>query len=312
MRRFALLLVPTFALLGLSAAEPEAPALVVAEVAVDADTKRLLAARDTDAKLLLAARAADLAWLRHIDQVHADLASPDPTTRLSALRQAGNTGDPRLAAPVAKFLDAKASTAEVVAACTATTQLGNTAATTSLRDLLHHDEPAVRQAAYWALEQLDQVTILDHLGRSTDVDDPLRGAGLTSVAILAPAEATAILVDGLSHHPRALMRRMCAMGLGRLGDRTQGPHLQKALTDGDPGVRRYAGEALALLGYTPAIPHLLMALESNIAADRLVTSLKRLSGDDFGFDPHAHQVARTAAIDRGWAWWAVHAKELDQ
>ena len=60
-----------------------------------------------------------------------------------------------------------------------------------------------------------------------------------------------------------------------------------------------------------AIPYLLMALEANLAGAYIDRSLDLLSGQDFGFDSRANALDRAAAIDRGYAWYAQHAKELE-
>jgi len=127
---------------------------------------------------------------------------------------------------------------------------------------------------------------------------------------LKHAEAAPILISALRYDPRAHVRRMAAISLGKLGDRANAPTLMDALCDADPGVRRYSAESLVQLGAVESIPNLLMALEANVAPSHINRCLKILSGQDFGFDPRGNVLDRTTAIERGYEWWSLNAKNL--
>ena len=139
----------------------------------------------------------------------------------------------------------------------------------------------------------------------------IRGSSLTELGTLAQSDAAALLVKGLAKDVRPHIRRMCAIGLGNLGDKAMGPNLTDALADADPGVRRYAAEALTKLGYTSAIPSMLMALEANVAGVHINRCLVIMCKTDFGFDPRADLLSREAAIEKGFQWWTANAKDLN-
>ena len=123
------------------------------------------------------------------------------------------------------------------------------------------------------------------------------------------AEAAPLLVAGLNRNPKSLLRRMCAIGLGRLGDAANGPALQNALSDPDPQVRRYAAEAIVAINYRPGIPYMIFALESNIASDEITRCIKLMTGEDFGFNSRLDGLKRQEAIDRGFLWWTANANK---
>ncbi len=62
---------------------------------------------------------------------------------------------------------------------------------------------------------------------------------------------------------------------------------------------------LAGSGFAGATPRILAALEDPSAEVRAcaVESLVRLTGNDFGFDPHSDRAANAAALGRWKAWW---------
>ena len=75
-------------------------------------------------------------------------------------------------------------------------------------------------------------------------------------------EATHVLIDALAHHPNAIVRRVCAKALARLGDADAIPVLiQALLNDPDPITQSSASGALARMG-APAIPELLNVIAS--------------------------------------------------
>lgn len=271
------------------------------------------AAEDLDAdRLLVAARAADLTYQNRLAAVHTGLSDENPSQRLTALRQLAQMGDPDTAPLLLPALEAATRTPEeLAAACIAAEAVGNPGVTgPALRVLLLHADPEVRLAAYNATERLKITTNPDHLQRGRDEQAALRGASLTNLGTLKVPEAGPLLAQGLARHRDPHMRRMCAIGLGKLGDRSFGPQLRDALSDADPEVRARVAEALVKIDYKPAIPALIFALEANVATVQLNRCLVKLAGKDFAFDPWADELKRRAAIDRAFAWWTANRKKL--
>lgn len=271
------------------------------------------AAEDLDAdRLLIAARAANQTYQTRLAVLSAGLADSAPAMRLESLRQLAQLQDPDTAPLLLPALEAATRTPEELqAACIAAEAVGNPGVTgPALRTLLMHADPDVRLAAYNATERLKITTNPDHLQRGRDDQAALRGASLTNLGSIKVQEAAPLLVQGLVRHRDPHIRRMCAIGLGKLGDRSVGPQLKDALSDPDPEVRARVSEALVRIDYKAAIPNLIFALESNVAAVQINRSLVRLAGKDFGFDPWANQLKRQAAIDRAFSWWSVNHKKL--
>lgn len=265
----------------------------------------------TSAELLANARDQDLAWQQRRASLRSGLTSSVSEVRIQSIEAIADLQDPALAGDLLPFLETATPPEELAAACLATAHLGNAAAIPSLRIHLTHASPDVRQAAYQALEHLSGSTPQDHLGRANDSDPVLRDAAIVHLALFPVPEAAPILVANLARNSQASMRRLCALGLGRLGDRAQGPVLQKALIDGDATVRQAVADALVRLRYTPAIPALFMTLENPMAGDGIARCLTKLAGKDFGYQAKANETDRKAAIDRGWAWWTANAARLN-
>ena len=265
----------------------------------------------SDGELLAAARTANVAYQRHIALLATQLADNQPeATHLSAIRTLGRLQDPQAVVPLMGFAEnPKRTPEELVAVATAFGTAGNQAGVPALRRLSVNGNADVRFAAYNALSQLGTATPSDHTQRAKDADEVQHLAGLTNLGTVKQADAAPLLVAGLSDHPRALVRRQCAIGLGKLGDVGNGPALQNALADPDAGVRRYAAEALATLNYKPAIPFMLFALDSNMAGDDIAKAVTRMTGQDFGFNSRNNLLSRQAAIEKGFQWWTLHATE---
>ena len=262
----------------------------------------------TDGELLAAARTANVAYQKHIAALQMDLASPEPDVRLATLRLLGNLQDPQAIVPLITFIEAKERTPdELSAAAAALAACGNPAAVPALRKLSAASNAGVRLAAYNALSQLNAATPGDHTQRAKDSSTDPHLAALTNLGTIKQADAAPLLVAGLNRHQKSLVRRMCAIGLGRLGDAANGPALQNALCDADPQVRRYAAEALVAVNYRPAIPYMIFALESNIASDEINRCIMVMTGQDFGFSSRNDALKRQEAIDRGFLWWTLNA-----
>lgn len=295
-------------------------ALAAVPMAHDADAAAAPAAApattatvSSDSELLAAARSIDDLYQSRIARLNDMLASADEKDRLKALSLIGQLYDPTLVPNIMPFLQtSKRSPAELIAAASALPTSGSEPAAPLLKNMLKHPDPSVRVVAMNALTRLQAIQSDDYKSRANDVNDAIRGSSSTNLGRLTVADAAPILLKAMALDERPHVRRMCAISLGLLGDKTHASALTDALADSNPGVRRYAAEALVKLDYKPAIPHLLMALEANVAADHLNRSLTLLSGQDFGFDSHANPLARTAAIEKGFKWWTEHSKDLNK
>jgi HEAT repeat protein len=285
-----------------------ATALLLALPAAGADE----AAGIDDAQLLRAARAASTIYQYKLHGLIGDLASNDPAVRLQALSDLGHLSDPAVIPVLLPWLQSSnRSSAEIIAAASALSVAGAEAAVPVLHGLLKHPDHEVRATAMNVLTSIAKIQPNDYKARSDDADDVIRGSSLTELGTLAQSDAAALLVKGLAKDPRPHIRRMCAIGLGNLGDKALGPNLTDALADADPGVRRYAAEALVKIGYTSSIPSMLMALEANVAGAHINRCLMLMSKTDFGFDPRADTLSREAAIEKGFQWWTAHAQDLN-
>lgn len=251
------------------------------------------AAHIDDDHILAAARAADVFYQQHFERLIDLLTSQDQATLIAAIRALGALHDPATSPYLLIRMQASTNGPDVLcAAMQALSGQGAENALPALRALLKHEDATVRVTALNTLTRVKAVDANDYKSRSDDSSAPLRASARTDLGTLAIADAAPILARGLAGDHPAHIRRMCAIGLGNLGDKSQGPNLIDALSDGDPGVRRYAAEALVKLDYKPAIPVLLMALEANVAGAHLARCLAILSGQNFGFDPRADQLKR--------------------
>jgi len=262
-------------------------------------------------EVLAAARAADFFYRNHIGRLVDELASTDQEVRSRAMATLGRLADPDTVHLIIPILEGKVKrpAADLISACRAAAAIGQPAGTAPLiRSLLTHSDGEVRLAAYNALNVLSAANPGDSTVRAKDTEPILNGAAKTDVGIYHQAEAAAILAQALIKDSRPHVRRMAAIGLGRIGTPDLGPALQEGLTDPNPGVRGTVARSLAQIQYTPAIPFILIALESDIATVELAAALKSLAGDDFGYNPKGHVVQRTEAINRGFTWWTAQQK----
>lgn len=264
----------------------------------------------SDGELLAAARSASTAYQNHLDELAVTLTDPNVQVRTTGLRSLGRLQDPVAVAQILRYLEQSEHTnEELVAAALALGTSDQPSAIPALRKLSANGDEQIRLAAYNALGSLHQATAGDHTQRAKDSSELPHLAALTNLGTIKQGDAAPLLTAGLQRHPRAIVRRMCAIGLGKLGDAANGPALQNALSDADPGVRRYAAESIAAIGYRPAIPFIIFALDANISGPELAHVLHRMTGQDFGFDSHADELKRKAAIERGFAWWTLNSKD---
>lgn len=264
-------------------------------------------------KILAAARLASLEYQRGFTILLQDLKNPDEAVRLKAITFLGYRQDPEATSSLVPFLDISThSKAEVLTAIEALCDIGAEGSSGAIKLLLSHQDPEMRAAAMNGVTRLKSIVAVDYVRRAKDDNGNIRASALTNLGTLSHAEALDLLVRGLEHDSRPHIRRMCAIGLGNLAVPSSGPNLIDALADPDPGVRRYVAEALVKLHYVQSIPALLMALEANVAGDYLNNAVMALSGQNFGFDPHANELERQNAIEKGFVWWAANAKNLGQ
>jgi len=268
-------------------------------------------AASRDEQLLIAARLADDVYQRHYRGLLAALASPDEALRVQTIRDLGRLQDSEVVPLLLPFLEAsKRSPAELNAAAESLADLGAVTASESLQRLLAHKEAAVRAQAQKSLTRLQSMGAGHFMGLAKDPDDALRDSAVTNLGTLKHAEAAAVLIEALGHDDRTHIRRMAALSLTKLGDRRHAPALTEALTDGDARVRRYAAAGLAQLGAVEAVPELLMALEANIAGAHINRAVMQLTKQDFGFDATGNIIDRTAAIEKGFSWWAANGSQV--
>lgn len=274
-------------------------------------TGTLAAEAPDETQTLAAARAADLVFSRHLDLTYAALAEGDQAAKIAAIRTLGRQDVAEAVPVLLPYADFYHQPAPIlIAACESLADLNAVAATGDLQKLLNHNDAAVRAAAQKALVRLESMSGPLYLQRGDDRDDALRASAVTSLGAMEAQDAGDLLVEALRFDGRPHIRRMAAIGLGRLGDPSRAPVLMDALSDADPGVRQRAAEALSRLNATQAIPYLLFALEANVSGASINRALMKLSGQDFGFDPRANALDRQLAIDKGFEWWSSNAKSL--
>jgi len=275
-------------------------------------TPSLPAAEELDTEeILAAARKASTRYQRHVAELLRDLAAGTQEERVQTIRSFARLQEPRAVPVLVPLLDADVHNPEVVkAAALALADLGAQEAVAGLNTLAQRREEDLRLTALNALGQLRRLGPMDYRRAAAAEKESVRATGVIRIGEEAIEDAGDLLVRALAEDSRKHIRRMAAISLGDLGNAAYGPQLADALTDPDPLVRRYAAQSLARLDYRQAIPHLLMALEANIASGPINRSLMILSGEDFGFHPHANVLERQEAVRKGFAWWTEHAEEI--
>ncbi|TVR16189.1 MAG: hypothetical protein EA401_01780, partial [Planctomycetota bacterium] len=258
-----------------------------------------------DPQLLAAARAANMVHQRQLATLRQDLSDDSANVRTAALLDLGFLGDPVAAPWMLPFLDADLhSSAEVEAAILSLTRLRVDIAT-QLRTIINEHPGELRAAAYNGLARLKRWGTDDWRNRIEDDDDALRASAITNLGHDDNAhDAAGILADALRQDSNPHVRRMAAIGLARLRNPAYAEHLANALTDPNPAVRRYAVEGLANLQAEEYVPNILMAMQSNVAAQHLNRALMMISDQDFGFDPNGSLPERQQAIERAFVWYS--------
>lgn len=264
-----------------------------------------------DAETLAANRANNTAYQQMLGSLRRSLASE--SQRREALLALARLQDPQVIPDIARHLDADLHDLDtVVAACIAAGLSGDASLVTPLRRLVGHSQDQLHTAALAALDALNAIGHNDQLREASSSQDPIRGSAVTRLGIepqRQSGEALLRALDPLTERD-VHVRRMAAIGLGRLGDSSYAPDLINALSDPDALVRRYAAEALSALDHKPAIPYLLIALEAGIAGNDLARALAHLVGQDFGWRADADPSAKMEALRRGFAWWSETGADL--
>ena len=312
----ALFATATVAAIGLTpcfSAEVSAADNTVTNSSSAADAPAPSVAPATDAQILEAARAANIFYQHQVGRLLAMLADRDEAVRIKALRRIGNLQDPSLTGNLLPWLQSSNRSAEEInAAINALPNDGGLVAVPALKNLIKHENATVRVNAMNALTRMQSLDRADYMSRANDDVNAIRASSSTNLGVLKITEAAVILTKGLTFDGNPHVRRMCAISLGLLADPTHGPVLTDALADANPGVRRYAAEALVKINYTRAIPHFLMAMEANVAADHIARCLTLMCKEDFGFHSNDNFIARNEAIEKGFTWWTLNSKELNR
>ncbi|MCH8205661.1 MAG: HEAT repeat domain-containing protein [Chloroflexi bacterium] len=127
-------------------------------------------------------------------------------------------------------------------------KLGDTSTMPALTEALSDSRQYVREAAAYALDQLDTSVpaLIKALWNSEDV---VRRWAAEALGKLGDTSAVPALINALSDSDEHV-RRAAALALGGLGDKSAVPALIKALADSDEDVRGFAAQALERLGVT--------------------------------------------------------------
>lgn len=264
-------------------------------------------------EVLAAARLANDQYQRHISKL-IRLTGPehDVDERVRAVRLLGRTFDPQVLPVITQYIVPDTHPAPLIeAAIHAVTFMGDSDSETAIRALIDNDNEALDRAARNALSVLGQLGPADHQRAAGHSDVDVQGSGVTNIGTTEVRQATDLLVSALQDR-NVHVRRMAVIGLGKIGDNSHGAELIRALHDADPFVRRYASEALVRLDHKPAIPYLLLALESNVIGSIIHRATVALTGEDFGWSVDDNRVLQQEAVERGFVWWTENADRFTE
>jgi hypothetical protein len=137
----------------------------------------------------------------------------------------------------------------------------------------------------------------------------MRRAGEVLLAIRDPRAAPPLLV-GLGH-PRT--RRISAEALGELGVKKVARDLALHLKDEKADIRRIVADALGKLGDLSGVPVLIDRLDHPDDSSRILamTTLRRVTGQNFEFDPYGAEEDRKNAIKMWNRWWSTNKARFD-
>ena len=269
------------------------------------------AAADSD--IISAARQANVFYQNRRDTLLRDLAGTDDKAKVKALRDLSDLREEALIPVVAPYIDFNLHNEPVVkAACLALARLNAQDYVDELTNITKqpNSSEAEKRAAWNAISLLKALTEVHFEDQSVHFDTAIRASGVTNYGTRQIADAGKILAHAVVKDRRVHIRRMAAIGLGRIADDNHAEALISALTDGDIQVRRYASNALVILDHKPAIPYLLIQLESNVGGKYLNQALIALSGEDFGYDHTGTLNERRQAIARGFRWYTENSKDF--
>jgi len=167
----------------------------------------------------------------------------------------------------------------------------------------------VRYEAVMVLDLFPDPRSIDALRKSLrDESSHVRYAACQSLGDLKAAGTFHHLIFALKDES-SYVRSSAALALAKLGDSSAVPALEQNLTDPNEWVRNSAALALHELGSVSGISVLIDNLSSETADKggkvraQAVEYLRRLSGQNFGFDPDASAQKRQPAVVR-WKDWA--------
>ncbi len=233
--------------------------------------------------------------------------------RVDAIARSANLNDSAFIPHIMPFLDPVLNTKEEIIA--AIDALGKLNAREAIPTLSFYctDETgkykAMRMPAVNALERLKALEAQTHISQIQQDNTGLKTSSIVQISKFDSHEAGSLLVDALLHHEDSHTRRMAAIALGDLGDLNHGDALVRALTDRNPGVRRFAAESIRRLEYKPAVIYLIAALEANVAGKHIYSTFLALTNEDIGFNPLANRINRLNAIERAYEWYALNAAD---
>lgn len=287
--------------------------LSAAEKSIDTDAEKRANDGHAEIEVLKAARQANLYYLNRKQALIKQLESDKDSEKVKALRDLSALREASLIVVVKPYLDFNLHSNQVVqAACLALAKLNAQSQIETLTKITQHQNSndEIKQAAWNALAQLKQLKRVHFDDQSADLQTGIRATGITMLGTEQIGAAAPLLAKAVATDPRVHVRRMAAIGLGKIGDPDHAEALIKALADGDIHVRRYAANALVKMDHKKAIPYLLVQLESNVGGKWLNQSLIALSGQDFGYDHTGTLNERRKAIARGFSWYTDNSADF--
>lgn len=288
--------------------------LTLCATALSVHAEEEAVAANDDTALLAAAKQANVYYQHTRSRLLSELAEGNEEERIRAISLLSRLQEDKLIPVLLPYIDFnKHSDAVVSAACRGLARLGAIHHTDELTRITKHHLASedVKKSAWNALGRLKELKRVHYTDQSAEYDDAVRASGITNLGTIQAEQAGPILANAVVNDSRAHIRRMAALGLGKLADPAYAEQLLIALTDGDVQVRRFAANALAKMDHKPAIPYLLIQLESNIAGKHLNNALMIISGQDFGYHHEATLTARRTAIQKGFEWYTREKKSWD-
>ncbi|MHC4599795.1 MAG: HEAT repeat domain-containing protein [Planctomycetota bacterium] len=137
----------------------------------------------------------------------------------------------------------------------------------------------------------------------------MRRAGEVLLAIRDPRAAPPLLV-GLGH-PKT--RMISAEALGELGVKKVARDLALHLKDEKADIRRIVADSLGKLGDLSGVPILIARLDHPDDSSRILamTTLRRITGQNFEFDPYGAEEDQKNGIKMWNRWWNTNKSRFD-